>query len=326
MKFRKIVIGAALLVVGLPAVLVVAGAVSISVMNRTNGTIVSSGQKREYLLHVPPGYDRTRPTPLVISLHGAMNWPALQMRVSQWNRVADENGFLVVYPSGTGAVGKIWFMEGARTPSRMPDVRFIAELIDTLEAAYNIDATRIYASGFSNGGGMTFVLSCTLADRIAAFGAVSAAQYLPWSWCPDSQPVPMIAFHGTADRIVSYDGGRVLPVSCDRARRWGVLLGGCFAIHLMRFPSVMTWVANWARRNRCGPSPVDAAVAADVTRREYAGCADSAAVVLYTIQGGGHQWPGGKPLPQWIVGPASGSIEATRLMWAFFREHPLVRT
>lgn len=139
-------------------------------------------------------------------MHAAMNWPAYEMKISQWNKTADENGFIVVYPAGTGTGPKTWFMEGARTPSRMPDVRFISELIDTLEAHYNIDSTRIYANGMSNGGGMAFALSCTLSNRIAAIGAVSAAQSLPWSWCADSTPVPMIAFHGTADPFVPYEG------------------------------------------------------------------------------------------------------------------------
>src|SRR5947209_15439212 len=89
----------------------------------------------------------------------------------------------------------------------MRDVRFISELIDTLRAAYNIDPTRIYANGLSIGGGMAFVLSCTLSDRIAAVGMVAAAQSLPSSWCTDHRPVPMIAFHGTADPIVPYQGG-----------------------------------------------------------------------------------------------------------------------
>ena len=94
-----------------------------------------------------------------------------------------------------------------RGPGLTKDVRFISDLIDDLEKAYNIDPTRIYANGLSNGGGMAFVLSCTLSDRIAAVGMVAAAQMLPWSWCTDHRPVPMIAFHGTADSIVPYEGG-----------------------------------------------------------------------------------------------------------------------
>ena len=189
MSVRKIVIGVVLIFIGLPLVLVLIFAASASVLNQTNGGLVSSGQKREYLLHVPLKYDRARPTALVISIHGAALWPAAQMKTSQWNKVADEQGFIVVYPSGTG-FPRIFPMEGAALTA---DVNFISDLIDTLEASYNIDPTRIYADGFSNGGGMAFALSCTLSDRIAAVGMVAGAQLLPWSWCTDSRAVPMIA-------------------------------------------------------------------------------------------------------------------------------------
>jgi len=106
MKRRKIVVGAVAIIIGLPVVLALVTWVSFYALvssfapNRTNGTIVSSGEKREYLLYVPRSYDRAKPTPLVISMHAAMNWPAFQMKLSQWNKVADENGFIVVYPAG----------------------------------------------------------------------------------------------------------------------------------------------------------------------------------------------------------------------------------
>ena len=317
MKTRKIVIGALGVVIGLPVVLVLVAVaffyLSFYALNRANGTIISSGQKREYLLYVPRSYDRTKPTPLVISMHAAALWPATQMETSQWNKVADEHGFIVVYPSGTtlrgggtGVLPKIW----AATPGAglTADVRFISELIDTLEATYNIDSTRIYANGLSLGGGMAFALSCTLSDRIAAVGTVAAARTLPWSWCPDPRPVPMITFHGTADRMVPYNGGPSRDPFSPR-----------------EFPSVTTWTADWAGRNRCGPNPIESVVAADVTRREYTDCADDAAVVLYTVEGGGHTWPGGKPLPEWLAGATSHNIDATSQMWAFFREHQLLR-
>ncbi len=314
MKSRKTVIGAVLILISLPVVLALIEAVSFHVLNRNNGTIVSSGQKREYLLYVPRSYDRAKPTPLVISMHGGALWPAAQMEISRWNRVADEHGFIVVYPSGTG-VPKHWSMEGWRTPSRMPNVIFISELIDTLEAAYNIDPTRIYADGFSNGGGMSFAVSCRLSHRVAAVGAVAAAQFLPMNWCKDSRPVPMVAFHGTADRFMPYKGGSPPFGPSPRSPPSPTGL----------FPAVRDWVASWARRNRCGPNPVESVVAMDVTRAEYTNCAEDAAVALYTIQEGGHTWPGGKPMPEWIVGPTSRSIDATRQMWAFFREHQLLR-
>jgi polyhydroxybutyrate depolymerase len=307
MKIKRIVIGAGLVIVGLPVALVLGIVASISILDRTNGTMVSAGQQRQYLLYVPKSYDPAKPTPLVISLHAAAGWPAQQRNLSRWNPLADEQGFLVVYPSGSD-VPKIWHV--GRGAGLMRDVRFIAALIDTLEAAYNIDPTRIYANGISNGGAMAFVLSCTLSDRIAAVGLVAAAHTLPASWCTDRRPVPLIAFHGVGDPIVPYGGGPA---------------GDPFNPVKDTFPAVQDWVASWARRNRCGARPSDSLVAADVTRREYPRCADHAAVVLYTIQGGGHSWPGGKPLPEWWVGPTSKSIDATRQMWAFFREHQLRR-
>jgi len=184
METRKIVIGAVVVLIGLPVVLVLIAAAWIHVLDRTNGAIVSSGRPRSYLLYVPPRYDRAKPTPLVISMHGAAEWPAQQMNLSRWNRLAESQGFIVVYP------------------------------------------TRIHANGVSNGGGMAFVLSCTLSDRIAAVGMVAAAQSLPWSWCTDRRPVPMIAFHGTADPIAPYSGGRSPVPPGDL------------------FPNVPTWTAN----------------------------------------------------------------------------------
>jgi polyhydroxybutyrate depolymerase len=305
MRVRKIVIGAVLAIIGLPVLLVLLAVVSIRILDQTNGTIVSSGQKRDYLLYVPSSYDRAKPAPLVISMHGGALWPAAQKGISQWNRVADEHGFIVAYPSGTGVL-KAWHMgtEGKAAEALEANVRFISELIDTLEAAYNIDRARIYVDGYSVGGGMAFAVSCRLSHRFAAVGAVSPAEFLPMNWCKDSRPVPMVEFDGTADRIKPYKGGRA---------PFGPGL----------FPAVRDWVASWAQRNRCGPNPVESVAAKDVTRLDYANCAEDAAVVLYTIQGGGHTWPGSTPIPEWILGHTTRSIDATSLMWAFFREHAL---
>jgi len=267
-------------------------------LNETNGTIVSSGEKRQYLLYVPKTYDRSKATPLIISLHPAATWPAAEMEISRWNELADEQGFIVVYPSGSDEP-RVWPM-GPRSLGR--DVRFISDLIDKLEAAYNIDPTRIYADGMSNGGGMAFALSCRLSDRIAAVGAVAAAQALPWNECGSSKPVPTVAFHGTADTFAPYQGGSS-PVSPDP------------------FPNIRDWTARVARRNQCKGDPIDARITESVRRLAYKNCAENADVILYTVEGGGHTWPGGKPLPEWTVGCTTRDINATRVMWEFFVEH-----
>jgi polyhydroxybutyrate depolymerase len=321
MTRRTKVVFALVAVVGLPLVLVVAAItffsllnpVFVGVANEATGTIVSSGKKRQFLLHVPRTYDQARPAPLIISLHAAALWPAAQMKTSRWNQLADEQGFIVVYPSAVPMAPlpflprlPVWRTDEPEPEAGLrEDVRFISELIDMLEAAYAIDPARIYVNGFSNGGAMASVLSCALSDRIAAVGTVAPAlDALPWSSLAACRPLPMIQFHGTADRFAPYDGGLSWPTPRP-------------------FPSVSTWTANWARRNRCGPHPSGSVVAADVSRLEYTDCADGATVVLYTIRGGGHTWPGGTPLPQWWAGPTSRSIDASSQMWRFFREHRL---
>jgi poly(3-hydroxybutyrate) depolymerase len=300
---------ATLALLAAPFVMSLAMFVSYWVQNRDNNRLVSGGDERTYLLHVPQSYDPRRPTPLVISLHGGAMWGASQRDVSRWNAVADEHGFIVVYPSGLRTAGPRAWRSG-QGGSTTRDVRFIRDLIDTLRASYNVDPTRIYADGISNGGGMAFLLSCTLGDRIAAVGMVGPAIFLPWDACVDmARPVPMILFHGTAERFAPYHGGQTTVsrlVVRDHAN-----------------PPILTFTAAWARRNGCGPAPVESRVAEDVTRLDYAACANGADVALYTIHGGGHTWPGGGDLPEWFAGRTTHSVSASREAWRFFAAHPL---
>ncbi|MBN1180161.1 MAG: hypothetical protein JXD18_13200, partial [Anaerolineae bacterium] len=153
------------IIVSVPVVLVLVFALTYTLMDKTNGEITSSGVLREYLLYVPPSYDPATPTPLVITLHGFAQWPANQRDVSRWNPLADEYGFIVVYPSGTG-FPKRWGAHGTTDSlnPQMEDVTFISDLIGKLESEYNIDPTRIYANGLSNGGGMSYLLACKLSE------------------------------------------------------------------------------------------------------------------------------------------------------------------
>ena len=306
-KGRKILAAALAVAVGLPAAFILTASACCYFLDRTNGTIVSSGVTRRYLLYVPKTYHQSKPAPLVVSLHGGALWPAAEKALSRWNDLAEEHGFLVVYPAGSGAFlegfgpgASIWPM-GPISLGR--DVKFISDLIDKLEGEYNIDPARIYADGMSIGGGMAFALSCKLSDRIAAVGAVSGAQLLSWERCGDSSPVPTVAFHGTADRLAPYQGGSS-PVAPGQ------------------FPNILNWCARVARRNQCKGDPGDTRISPRVRRLAYTDCAGNADVVLYTVEGGGHTWPGGGRLPEWLVGSTTGEINATRVMWEFFLLHP----
>lgn len=290
-----------LIILGLPVLLVLLVAVAYLLANRTNGSIISSGEKRSYLLYVPDSYDPAVPTPLVISIHGFVEWPAHQQQISKWNDLADQHGFIVVYPSGTGFPLR-WQTRGTLEGTADPwkDVTFISDLIDKLSTEYNIDPGHIYANGLSNGAGMSLVLSCRLADKIAAIGTVAGAYALPWDQCQPSRPVPAIIFHGTADPIVWFHG--------DTGSHSGFV-----------FPDIAQWVSTLADRNGCDDNPQVISPIGDVSGVRYNNC--EADVVFYTIEGGGHTWPGGDPLPERIAGSTNMDISATQLMWDFFLEH-----
>lgn len=272
--------------------------------NRTNGSLVSSGEQRDYLLYVPESYDPAVPTPLVISLHGLVQWPANQMKLTHWNDLADRYGFIVVYPSGTHFPLR-WAAGGslAGGSETERDVTFISDLIDKLEAEYNIDPARIYANGMSNGGGMSFVLSCALSERIAAVGLVAGAYLHPWEDCRPERQVPTIVFHGSEDPIVPYQGGSATP------------------FHLS-LPDIPTWVDTFAQRNGCDPVPEELLSQGEVSAIQYVQC--DADVDFYTINGGGHTWPGGTRLPGFITGHTTSAFDATETMWDFFQQNPLI--
>jgi polyhydroxybutyrate depolymerase len=305
MRIGKVILAALLAVVGVPLIVLLVAVAVVQVLDKADGVIVSSGDEREYLLHVPASYDSSEAVPLVVSLHAAAMWPAQQRSLSGWNRLADEHGFIVAYPSGRN-IPKVW--PDALGVGHGRDVRFIADLIDTISARYSVDRTRIYVNGMSNGGGMATASSCILSERIAAVGLVAAVQVVPVSSCAAVRPVPIIAFHGSADPMAPYNGGP---------------LGDPFNPAKPSVPAVRDWVRDWARRSKCSDDVVESVATMDVSRMEYTGCADGAAVVLYTIHGGGHTWPGGKPLPKWLAGCTTTSLDATTEMWAFFVAHPL---
>lgn len=296
-KIGKILLSITGIILIVPAVLLLT---YLLVIHQSDGSIMSGGEKRDYELHVPDSYDPDTPVPLVISIHGFAEWPAHQRSMTHWDQLADEDGFIVVYPAGR-KVPKRWETNAIQKDT---DAQFIADLIDHLSSQYNIDQQRIYANGLSNGGGMSFYLSCTLSDRIAAFGSVAGAYLLPFEDCQRERPVPAIIFHGNADPVVPFEGGP--SHSFD-----------------VPFPVIDDWVRELALRNSCSPTPTVLPTQGSASGVAYSDFDENAEVVYYTIDGGGHTWPGGDSLPRWIAGHTTDDIDATRLMWEFFQQHPM---
>jgi polyhydroxybutyrate depolymerase len=262
----------------------------------------SGGVDRTYRLDVPDTYDGSARAPLFISLHG-FNSNAIQQDIySGLDQAAAEVGGIVATPDGLGAP-QGWGLqpEGA-------DAAFVSALIDDLEQRFCVDTTRVAAVGISNGSALSAILGCALADQLSAVG-LAAATVGPLD-CAPSTRTSVIAFHGTADRTVPYDGG-------------GVTSGG--RANGLQVVPAEEGIALWADQDRCAPDPEVDAVAADVDRWEYQGCEDGAAVTFYRVEGAGHVWPG-SPIQAGALterlGANTDSIDASALMVDFVVAHP----
>ena len=257
-----------------------------------------------YLLYVPDTYNPESPVPLVITLHGYTSNSSQIAATSHWNQLADDEGFLVVYPQGSGDP-PYWHTSSISYNGRSSqmEVEFIAGIIDELQTQYTIDPSRIYVNGLSMGGGMSHVLACQLADRIAAVGSVAGAYAYPDELCEPSRPVPFIMFHGTNDTVIPYEGGY-------------------FCSHSATYPTIPQFAEDWAARNYCTDQRINPQQG-EISSRMFSNCDQGADVVLYTVHGGGHTWPGDSTavdIPDFHV---TQQIDATLLMWDFFMLHPL---
>lgn len=270
----------------------------------TTRSLVYAGIERKYVLHIPSGYDATRPTPLVLAFHGIGLNAEEMIRISGLSKQADTSGFIVVYPNGTGE-SKSWnggHCCGEAAKNNVDDVGFVRALIDQLAVSVKLDTGRIYATGFSNGAIMVYRLACELSDRIAAIGPVAATQIMDdQKACHPARSVPIIHFHGTADRLNPYDGGSTSAG--------------------FKYVPVKDVVGFWAEKNAC-PVPVQRKESETIQHDVYTPCASKSAIELYSILGGEHAWPGGEAV-ELRIGKPTMEISATSLMWEFFAAHPM---
>jgi polyhydroxybutyrate depolymerase len=275
----------------------------------------SGGRNRTFLVHVPSGYTGDEAVPLVISYHAFLGTGASQARMTGMSAVADQNGFIVVYPDG---VRRSWNDSGGLTgeDSSPDDLTFTRDLIAYLESEYNIDAKRVYATGMSNGGFMCYRLARDLSDLIAAVAPVAALPSTTLtaggSW---PAPMPVMVIQGTADPIVPYNGGAVGPKLLNQQRV------------LMSAPDTASFFAELDKCSIPGttePIPdTDPNDGANASRLTYSGGTNGSEVVLITVEGGGHTWPGGTQyLPGLVVGPVCRDFDASQTIWDFFAKHP----
>jgi polyhydroxybutyrate depolymerase len=267
-----------------------------------------AGKERSYILHIPPNLDASQSLPLVFVFHGGGGNAENAMRTSGFSSLADKDGFLVVYPNGSGRFDeKLLTWNGGdccgyAQETNADDVGFVKAILEVVNSIAPVDATRIYATGMSNGGIMSYRLACELSDVFAAIGPVAGT--LNYGECDPSEPVSVIHFHGTDDQHLPYEGGV-----------------GEKSLVGVDFVSVADSVEFWAGRDGCNPEPVSEENG-DIRHESYTGCAKNTAVELYTIIGGEHAWPGSEG-PGWVGGDRPTSEpDATQVMWEFFEAHP----
>lgn len=267
---------------------------------------------RRYRLYVPATLDHTRPVPLVLALHGhgGTGRGMEQLTLGRFDRLADRDGAVIAYPDG---IDHRW--NDALDPSSVDDVAFLVALVEGIGAQHRIDRARVYVTGMSNGGFMSVRLACARPDVFAAFAPVAAGLRGPS--CEPSRAVPMLFVNGTDDPLVTYDGTTVH--FGDRV--------------LSDKRTTSDAVAFFAERDGCADpatretlpdrDPSDGTV---VRVERHAGCRDAAEVRLYRVEGGGHTWPGGlQYLGERWIGRTSRDLDATDVIWSFFRDHPNVR-
>ena len=277
----------------------------------TARALTSGGLQRCYLVYAPPGYDPTRASPIVVALHGFAGNARGFRSVAAWEPIADRENFIVVYPDGSSFPLRWNIGPQANIPA-MDDVQFIRHVLADLSRAAVIDSERVYLTGFSNGGGMAHRIACRLSDRIAAVGIVDAIDGGMLGECATSRPVPLMAFFGTANPLAGLD--------------YPGWFQGLMNVSMELEPplpagAIDLWVEAWAKRNGCQVGPVTMPAIGSVTETRYEACQDDAAVVLYWIEGQGHAWPGGPAIP--MLGASVTDFNASEVMWAFFRDHPL---
>jgi polyhydroxybutyrate depolymerase len=239
----------------------------------TTGVLPHGGLDRTYVLHVPAGVER--PTGLVINLHGAGQTGGEQASLTNYNAVADQHGFAVVYPDGidlSWADGR-----GASVPDRqgVDDVGFLVALADRLTADYGIDPGNVYATGLSAGAFMATRLACQRADVVAAIAPVAGSLGTSYP-CAPSEPVSVFATHGMSDPVVPFAGGP--------------MVGRGGPSDIMAPPAL---AGRWRDLDDCPSAPVEDSPSAGVHRFTAAGCADGTEVVFVSVDGGGHEWFGG---------------------------------
>ena len=274
----------------------------------TEASFLHNNLERSYILYVPDSYDSNSSTSLVVNLHGYSSNAGQQMIYSNFYPIADTAGFILVHPQGTiDDNGFAFWNSGLFGESiEIDDMGFLSNLIDTISSQYNINQDKIYSTGMSNGGFMSYKLACELSDKIAAVASVTGSMNESQiNSCFPQQSTPVLQIHGTTDLVVLYEGNEFLETL-----------------------PVEDVVSFWVNFNQCNSEPILTNVPdvniLDLSQAEhylYDGGLNGSSVEFYKIINGGHTWPG-------ALIPLTGNntnqdINASEKIWDFFQKYSL---
>lgn len=277
-------------------------------------TLTIGGQERWYLLTTPPAPDAKKPLSLVLDFHGLAEGAQVHTAMSDFGALAQKEGFVAAFPQGTGEPVR-WDLD-----PKSADLTFIDTLIDRLGDEFCLDTSRVYAAGLSYGALLSSYLACHRADRFAAVAPV--AGITAFDDCNPTRPVPVVAFHGTKDTILKFNGGvGVIPGFNDNGAPTTPTTIPEADLNGRGYPEN---AAKWAARNGCDPTPTDANVSKEVIHRVYT-CPAGTDVEFYINVGGGHTWPGSEfsKVIASVVGHTTMDIDATAEAWKFFQRFQL---
>lgn len=241
-----------------------------------NGSITHDGLQREYILYVPASYTGNEPVPLIFNFHGYGSNANGQMWYGDFRSIADTAGFIIVHPQGTLFNGIThWNVGGWTLGSTTDDVGFSKALIDSISAEYNIDSMRVYSTGMSNGGFMSFLLAGQLSEKIAAIASVTGSM-TPETFNNSNpqHPTPILQIHGTSDGVVPYNGASWTKSIDDVIQYW-VNYNNC----------------NTTAKTTTLPN-INTVDGSTVEQIVYDGGDNEVTVIHFKVTGGGHTWPG----------------------------------
>jgi polyhydroxybutyrate depolymerase len=279
------------------------------------------GRERSYRVHAPRALG-PRPAPVVLSFHGGGGSAEAQQSYTRLDALADREGFLAVYPNGTGRLGKrlLTWNAGAccgwAKQHEIDDVGFARAVVDDLARRTPVDRARIYATGLSNGAMLAYRLAAEAPDLVAAIAPVAGSMVL--ERFEPARPVPILHIHSVDDPRALYAGGLGLPFPLTKAR----------VLH----PPVEEVLARWVRFEGCPEPPraepprvgAGASAGHTATKLVWGPCRGGSEIALWRVTGAGHVWPGGKlDYLRRLLGPGTGVIDANEEMWRFFARFAL---